>query len=245
MRPDMHEVIIERPRRRPWKEGYPRQRHAREEDPPLREGMGRGYRQKYLNENLEPLRRFLASRVGRPWSRVRSEISEHLRVASAVQKHVVDHLPDLVVLHAWEEDGVVRGTDRWGRLHRLRANGRAVLWVDARTGILRRLPPSPRPLAKRLARPCPDVRRLADGTELRRFRGVWHLVTIVKREPDDYPGSSRGKKPQPGPFDALARMPVPSWPRRDDHELADLWASGRYVRAARPLTKRERIAWLG
>jgi len=237
MRPDMHEVIIERPRRRPRGDDYPRARRARPdgEELPLREAMGRGYRAKYLNENLAPLRRFLTRRVGRPWTKVFEEIAEHLSVSSAVQKHVVDHLRDLVVLHAWRDaDGRLWGEGRWGGPRRLRAHGRALLWVDRETGILRRTDPEPRKLAKRLSRRDPDARTTKDGRELRRFRGVWYLVTTA---------------PLPAPpvaaIDALARRTVPAWPRYLDHALADLWTSGRYVKTARPLTKRERIAWLG
>jgi hypothetical protein len=249
MRPDMHEVIIERPRRRPRGDDYPRARRARPdgEELPLREGMGRGYRQKYLNENLAPLRRFLARRVGRPWAKVFEEIAEHLSVSSAVQKHVVDHLQDLVVLHAWRDaEGSLWGAGRWGAPRRLRTHGRALLWVDRDTGILRRNDPEPRKLAKRLARPDPDVRTTKDGRELRRFRRVWYLVTTAPMpKPTWDPRAMRWQQPI-APLDALARKPAPAWPRyHDPHPLADLWASGRYVTTARPLTKRERIAWLG
>ena len=51
---------------------------------------------KHLNENLAPLKRFLARRVGRPWSRVYAEICEHIALRSAVQKHVLDHLHQFV-----------------------------------------------------------------------------------------------------------------------------------------------------
>ena len=47
---------------------------------------------KQLNENLNPLRRFLRSRVGQPWDKVYSEIMNGLNLNNAVQYHVWQHL---------------------------------------------------------------------------------------------------------------------------------------------------------
>jgi hypothetical protein len=43
-------------------------------------------------ENLAPLRRFLASRVGRRWDDVYSEVRAAIRADSAAQLHVLQHL---------------------------------------------------------------------------------------------------------------------------------------------------------
>ena len=76
MREDMARVIVERPRK-----GGHRSRGSRRqeyEDLPAHEGMRRPWAvrgdEKELNENLAPLRRYLARQVGRPWSKVYSEI---------------------------------------------------------------------------------------------------------------------------------------------------------------------------
>ncbi len=47
---------------------------------------------KELNENLKPLRRFLRSRLGKPWNNVYSEIMAGLNLNNAVQYHVWQHL---------------------------------------------------------------------------------------------------------------------------------------------------------
>ena len=100
MREDMAKVIVERPRIKPWstREG----RRIDPEDLPAHEGMRRGHvlrgERKQLNENLAPLRRYLAKQVGRPWSKVYSEISAHLRADNTVQQHVRDHLHDFVAI---------------------------------------------------------------------------------------------------------------------------------------------------
>src|SRR6266851_898136 len=100
MREDMSRVIVERPRL-----GGGRHRKGRAvplEELPSHEGMGRPYTLsgdcKSLNENLSPLRRYLERQVGRPWNKVYSEISRHLRADSTVQQHVRDHLRDFVAV---------------------------------------------------------------------------------------------------------------------------------------------------
>ena len=73
---------------------------------------------KTLNENLNPLKRYLASQVGRPWRKVYSEISEHLKPTSTVQQHVRDHLQDFVATKTRMKGGavVVTHTAPSGRL---------------------------------------------------------------------------------------------------------------------------------
>src|ERR1700736_4653085 len=98
---------------------------------PSYEGMRRGHAtrggRKELNENLAPLRRYLERQVGRPWNKVYSEIARHLRVDSAVQQHVREHLRDFVAVEARH---VARG---W-------PSGQTVWWqpfyVDSVTGLL-------------------------------------------------------------------------------------------------------------
>lgn len=65
------------------------------EVPSNKEGMrpkGRGVDRKELNENLEPLWRYLQSQVGRCWDDVYSDIRRNLSPRSTVQMHVVQHL---------------------------------------------------------------------------------------------------------------------------------------------------------
>jgi hypothetical protein len=103
MRKDMAKVIVERPRQG-HKERYQPVRHARKhdlsEDAPTKEGMKRPhvmyYGGKQLNENLNPLRRFIHSKIGHRWDDVYSEINEHLRVTSTVQAHIRQHLRDFI-----------------------------------------------------------------------------------------------------------------------------------------------------
>jgi hypothetical protein len=232
MRPDMFEVIIERPRGGSRHARYPRVRMRRMTADSRCESMGRGYREKFLNENLAPLRRYLRAQIGRPWTAVRSEISAHLNVGSAVQKHVLDHLSDFVDENVFErEDGLY--TRRWGRIGRVRSLGRPTLYVDPRTGILRMAPMEPRKAARRKRRRLTHVRVLSPTRQLRRKDGVWYEVTI----------GSFVRNQARMPFDALEKREVSPY-EWSNETVGDLWTALRYVQSARVLTKRERAGLL-
>ena len=131
MRHDMAKVIVERPRR--VERATPRGRAVAHEDLPTQEGMRarhvRNWGGKVLNENLQPLRRYLERQVGRPWNKVYAEISLHLRPTSAVQQHVRDHLRDFVAVTPRRLHFPMRqrpGTNIWPQ----------PFYVDRRTGLL-------------------------------------------------------------------------------------------------------------
>ena len=113
MRKDMAKVIVERPRRGSHfldKEHRYSNRDDEGDSFPLKESMRKRYaNRKSLNENLRPLERFLNSKIGHRWSKVYSEINEHINVSSAVQAHIRQHLKHMVVLDS------VKGDDgnRW------------------------------------------------------------------------------------------------------------------------------------
>ena len=177
MRPDMARVIVERPRSGA---GWARKGKALDpDDLPDHEGMRRAHRgrRKWLNENLGPLKRFLDSRVGRPWDTVFAEISAHLRPDSTVQQHVRDHLDDFVLLqpgrparpgycgwrgHPWHEP----------------------YYVDPADGVLKRTGDLPESQAARRAerdRPKPPADRIPLGAkaELRRIDGLWYEIRLA------------------------------------------------------------------
>jgi hypothetical protein len=139
--------------------------------------LGRG--SKSLNENLAPLRRFLERRVGRPWDTVRSEICALITPRSAVQKHVLDHVKQMVEENTLLVDG--RPYHPGGSLgHRQRApilcRGWGGFYVCPRTGALRVATERwrrPKP------EPDPDVKRIDKLHEARRIDGVWYLVTFA------------------------------------------------------------------
>jgi hypothetical protein len=167
MREDMFEVIIERPRYDSgWRRPRPRPRDL--EAAPLREPVGRGGT-KFLNENLAPLIRFLGRRVGQPWDVVHSEISAHLSLGSAVQKHVLDHVRELVELNPVIVDGwPFHPAARNGKLEPIVSRYRGVFYVCPSTG---RLCAAPRP--SRARRVAQRDRVVLDGA-----REAWQIALI-------------------------------------------------------------------
>lgn len=141
MRSDMAKVIVERPRYGSCmpskKKGYRRSNQRQGVDElPLREpmlGLWHGP-QRRLNEHLGPMRRFLRSRVGRPWNKVHQELCEHVSFDNAVQKHVLAHVFQYVnkVIRLCGEDVLARG--EWGYEHRLRPGE---MYVCPTSGLLK------------------------------------------------------------------------------------------------------------
>jgi len=176
MRSDMAKVIVERPRvRGGWgpQGGRDRMRvRGAIEDAPLREKMRPSRGRKSFNENLAPLRRFLGAQVGRPWAAVYAEICAHIKLSSTIQRHVLQHLAEMVV----------REVEMVGKQPTERSTGRpihaspwrACMYVCPVTGLLRRTPVRPRAVAV----PTSDRLELRDGSQLQRIRGVWYHVGL-------------------------------------------------------------------
>jgi hypothetical protein len=199
MRWDMFKVIVERPRVLGWKHKRGRAEQQARQDPelaPLRASCARGRQRnhKHLNENLAPLRRYVMSQIGRPWDKVNAEICEHLRLASAVQLHVLQHLDDFVVKAVDVVDG--RPLHRADHRPVVGSRWRAMAWVCPRSGILRRSPG--RVVAA--APPAGDRVDLADGDQLQRIGGVWYRVVLAPTT------SVRGERTRR--FDVVLREPL-------------------------------------
>ena len=101
MREDFAKLLCERPRRgggwerkgRPLRSGQPM---------PAFQGLNRGVDErgggKWLNENLSPLKRYLARQVGRPWNKVHGEMRVHIKPGNTVQEHILTHVEDFISL---------------------------------------------------------------------------------------------------------------------------------------------------
>ena len=96
--------------------------------------MSRGT--KYFGDHLGPLRRFLSSRVGRPWDQIHSEISRALRARGVMQNHVLLHLDHMVFRRVTRIDGELYGHDD-GRYVAIRW---APFYVCPKRGVLKRSP---------------------------------------------------------------------------------------------------------
>ena len=131
----MAKVLVERER-----QGGKTARKGRQkahDELPKKEGIRKPYihDRKSLNENLSPLKRFLNKAVGRPWSKVYSEICKNLKPTSTVQQHVRDHVKGYVNQNVLVEGKIVKRKQGWGKYNELYPGE---LYVDPKTGILRK-----------------------------------------------------------------------------------------------------------
>jgi hypothetical protein len=263
MREDMAKVIVERPR---VGGGPARKGRARSlEELPKQLGMRRSHRErgsyKTLNENLNPLRRYLVRQVGRPWDKVYSEIAARLRADSTVQQHVRDHLEDFVAIRPR------RGISPWYRW----GDGLwyQPLYVDPRDGILKRTDRLPEARkwreARRREKPAVERIELSATRALHRINGIWYDVDLAPLPAARYELSagrervtlkrSHGTRPvvdmwvtrrrlANGPvFDVARRVHVPLGPAIDEH-WAWYWyrrdyPDRRYAVAKRQLSRKE------
>lgn len=145
MRRDMNKLLCERPR---W--GWRLKTRRAEKyglDPdsaPKRGRMpGKVRSTKGLNENLQPLRRFLLSKLGKPWDRVYAEIRANLKVRRAIDLHILQHLDHMVHVHVRIVDRVPQVMDYHG-WRPIRATRWDDLYVCPRSGCLRRYQPKKR-----------------------------------------------------------------------------------------------------
>jgi hypothetical protein len=179
MREDMAKVIVERPRRgNGWRRKGGAEAVVDDDGVKVRGARGNerrsGQKSKNLNENLAPLQRFLASRAGKRWNKVRSEVAEYLKPTSTVQQHVVDHLKDLVALDVKSVDGELMVAQRFGRTWSKLGESGFRLYVHPRSGLLLKNKdwrawastfkrPAPITDRRRELGPFRQAHRLADG----------------------------------------------------------------------------------
>jgi hypothetical protein len=176
MRSDMSKVIVERPRayrghRGRSSPGMPNRTRIRSEDRSGFEAMGRGYREKSLNENLAPLLRWMQAQVGRPWNDVFRELSAHIRVRSTVQKHVLDHVRQMVAETTVANEHGVRCSLQNGLAPLRGWSKRGALYVH--DGILRRAPWRDRGTMR--------FRQVSANEYLMRSLGIGYSLVLDKR----------------------------------------------------------------
>jgi hypothetical protein len=182
MREDMAKVIVERPRivDYPSRKGRARPLEELPKQLGMRRSQQERHGEKVLNENLNPLRRFLEGQVGRPWDKVYAEIAARLRADSTVQQHVRDHLEDFVAIKPR------RGISSW------RPGGLwyEPLYVDPRDGILKRTDRLPevrhRRRARNSAKPAVERIELSATRALHRIDGIWYEVALAPLPEPEY-----------------------------------------------------------
>jgi hypothetical protein len=168
---------------------------------------------------------------------VHAEIAEHLSVRSAVQKHVLDHLSEIVVESVRWQGHEVFHADRFGGLRKLESSGSwRRYYVCPRSGVLRVAPPRRKVPP---ARPDPDRLVIDTTRELRRLRGVWFDIAVGEiPDAEDarlacFDVIERRPPERPRPFDRRNRL------RGETKPAPILWQLGRYAVSKRQLSKRE------
>lgn len=182
MRPDMHKIIVERPR---WGSALPNHKTALRfssakirlavdaaedyDSGPRRASSAR--RDKELNENLAPLSRYLMSQIGRPWRKVYGEIRQSIDARSATGLHVLQHLEGYVTVHTALENGVVVGAEGWN-------NGRPVsgLYVHPASGLLRFSKDKPWWHTRRIEERELNLVRVNANVEYEKIDGHWYRM---------------------------------------------------------------------
>jgi hypothetical protein len=184
MRPDMYKVIVERPRR--GKRTRPLAIRLRNDlDGPVHLSMRAAYNYRELNENLNPLRRYLHTQVGRPWSKVFSEICATIDRRNTVQQHIHQHIDGFIATNVRQRAGQLIDYTN-GRCLPLSRSYYRELYVDPRSGLVR-LTRSEwswrRERAERRHRQEREVaarrRVLDDHTLLLNLKDVWYRVEIA------------------------------------------------------------------
>ncbi len=111
-----------------------------DEQTPIRESMRKRYNVthswKSLNENLNPLLRFIEGSVGRNWDKVYKEICQSFDKRSVINQHILDHLFQYVATKVSMYNGELYHHTKWNGLEPL-AKGWAPFYVDPKTNILK------------------------------------------------------------------------------------------------------------
>jgi len=91
---------------------------------------------KHFNDNLEPLQRYLVSKVGKNWDKVHSELCRKLKKNTVSGLHVFNHLFDYVYVNVIVEDKTVYYL-RFGKTVALRSTESwPKFYVNSKTGQL-------------------------------------------------------------------------------------------------------------
>jgi hypothetical protein len=203
--------------------------------------MRAGYQHRALNENLNPLRRYLRAQVGRPWSKVYSEIAGNIDRRNTVQQHIYQHLDQFVATKVeWQDDRLVdltHGPWNWNA-----STLRQEMYVDPRTGLLRvnknyrawrRI--SRENAAEEQAKIDARRRTLSELRQLHLLDGEWYEVQLA-RLPDRANLQARC-------FDVIAKKMIPRDEWFYSEERRRLYgSSGVYAVSKRQLSRREKQA---
>ncbi len=188
MRPDMHKVVVERPRWNPGPSKKGRRANLPDELLPKFEGIKRQHRyRKGLTDLLGPLKRWLLSQVGRSWNDVYSEACAVIRPDSIIRAHVKTHLLEFVQRHTFMHNGEISylATGSAGVIRPVLSEKffRRVFYVHPETGLLEKIEPQSRKRwnAERY-RLREQHRWINRNTALQQIRGLWFACRFQRAD---------------------------------------------------------------
>ena len=198
MKPYFHKELTERPR---YGGKYTKKKYAKrsllvsktKEELPNNESVRKLHdERKGFSDHIKPLYRFLLSNVGRSWNEVHSEISEHIKLSSTVQRHILEHVDGYVETEVEMIDGEPYYSRQrsWQRDSRITSSSRYTqLYVNPETGILCKAKtelPKPRAIDYTLVvdpeRPKIQYRKIYKNISKNRktdlFVGFWYRLEL-------------------------------------------------------------------
>ncbi len=194
MRDDMNKVMVERERH-----GHDRKfrehRHDKQFQPDEvagRESMKRRYDswgdRKSFNENLNPLKGWLRSCVGKNWDKCYSELRQKFDARGVINNHILEHLFDYIEVNAKDVDGVVMVPPKryshigWRPVDEAGCD----FYVCPKSGMVRAVRQAKgkktiraEQQAKRKSEEEKVLRVLDKDTHLRLIDGVWFVLTLA------------------------------------------------------------------
>lgn len=151
MRDDMAKVVTERPRRGHRNKsnkttGLRIRRYDpdHEYDEPTRLPVARyrqyGYNAKEFSDLINPLKRYLRSRIGKPWNKVHSELSQKFDRRGVNGSHIWDHVMLEIETDCYIGDDGLAYTNNRKYIFRTCERPIRGLYVHPKTGLIREQP---------------------------------------------------------------------------------------------------------
>lgn len=157
--------------------------------------MGRsrqyGSAQKWQDEYLAPLRRYLKKQVGRPWNEVYSEIRATVKPDSTVRYHIYQHMEWEVAKHV----EYIEGQPYFKPCNRNRLFPVTGLYICPDSGLLKYIPPPPRKQKSKAKRSPITKLPITRDRWYELIDGQWYEISI-HRWSEKVPNTVRQKNGQ-------------------------------------------------
>lgn len=200
MRPDFNKLLVERERvGHSMDYGMTRKSKRLNEADVLQIGGRQGMRKRHklsgeyksFNENLNPLKGFLHSKIGKKWDKTYSELRKTFDARSVINQHILEHLFDYVDVNAVIIDGkIMTMSGRYNpRGYVPIKQSYSDYYVCPKDGTLKKSNKQPRRSiikqaeADKVREEAKVFRVLDDKTHLRFMDGLWYAFDVLELPP--------------------------------------------------------------